>query len=117
MDNKQILNGFLGAFDRNDTEAILSYVTDDMHWDMIGDMTIDGKDALRKFFTDNADMKLVRSTRTHFILQGEEAAITGEVLCRNDKTGKEYHMDYCDVYQMENGKIKKMVTYNIDKKK
>lgn len=117
MDNKQTLTGFLDAFDKNDTEAILSYVADDIHWNMIGDMTIAGKAALRKFFTENADMKVVKSTRAHFILNGDEAAITGEVLCRNEKTGKEYHMDYCDVYELQAGKIKKMVTYNIDRKK
>lgn len=41
----------------------------------------------------------------------------GEVLCRNSKSGEEYDMYYCDVYGLQNGKIKNMVTYSVNKKK
>jgi ketosteroid isomerase-like protein len=117
MDNKKVINEFLDAFDKNDTEAILKNMTDDVEWDMLNDQKISGKAALRSFFEKNKDMVMVSSTRDHFIVEGDHASVGGEVLCKNTASGQEYDMYYCDVYELQNGKIKNMVTYNINKKK
>ncbi len=117
MDNRKIINEFLGAFDKNDTEGILNYMTDDVQWNILDDQKISGKQALRSFFEKNKNVVMVSATRDHFILEGDHASVGGEVLCRNTDSGQEYDMYYCDVYELQNGKIKNMVTYTINKKK
>lgn len=117
MDNRKIINEFLDAFDKNDTEGILSYMTDDVQWDILDDQKISGKEALRTFFNGNKNMVIVKATRDHFIVEGDRASVGGEVLCKNTDSGQEYDMYYCDVYELQSGKIKGMVTYTINKKK
>lgn len=118
MNNRQMLTELIDAFDRNDYEGILKHLADDVQWDMVSEFTsVSGKAALRKFFLDHADVKLVSSTKERIILDGDHAAVNGEVLCRNEKTGEEYDMYYADIYDIVDGKVKKMVTYNIMKQK
>lgn len=117
MDNKQLINEFLDAFDKNDTEKILSCMTEDVQWNILGEQKIAGKEALRSFFEQNKNMIMVSSTRDHFIIDGDRASIGGEVVCKNTESGEEYDMYYCDVYELQSGKIKSMVTYSINKKK
>jgi uncharacterized protein len=117
MDNKKLISEFLDAFDKNDTENILKNMTDDVEWNILDDQKISGKEALRNFFDKNKSMVMVSATRDHFIVEGDHASVGGEVLCKNTESGQEYDMYYCDVYELQNGKIKNMVTYTINKKK
>ncbi|MDF2187953.1 nuclear transport factor 2 family protein [Paraflavitalea sp. CAU 1676] len=117
MDNRKIITEFLDAFDKNDLEGILSHIAEDASWDILNDQKIVGKEALRKFFYDNQNMKVVSATREHFIVDGDRASVGGEAICKNMDSGDEYDMYYCDVYGLKNGKINNMVTYTINKKK
>lgn len=115
MNNREIIKQLVAAFDRNDTEAILSYMTDDVTWRMLGDDPLNGKDNMRAMFA-NADMQLLSSTKDHFIVDGDTVAVDGEVVCKG-QNGELMNMYYCDIYDLENGKVKRMTTYAVNKKK
>jgi uncharacterized protein len=115
MDTKEIINSLIKSFEGNDIEAILNHMTDDIEWQMIGDKTISGKDEMRKFFADNEDMKMISSTKKHTLIDGDHVAVDGEVQC--SKNGEVTDMYYCDIYQLENEQVKKMISYIINKKK
>lgn len=116
METKEIIQKVTAAFDASDTEAILGYMADDVSWEMMGDQTISGKDDMRKFLAGMSDMKMVSSTKKHIIVDGDAAAVHGDVQYKG-KDGQLMDMYYCDVYELENGKVEKMTSYIVDKKK
>jgi uncharacterized protein len=116
MNNKETIHNVIDAFDNNDVDAILGLVTDDVEWHMLGDQVISGKDQLKEFFSKNAGMKLLSSTKDHIIIEDDRAAVDGDVQCAG-KNGEIADMYYCDVYELEKGKVKKIVSYTINKKK
>lgn len=117
MDNRKILQQFLDVFNKNDIEGILGHMTDDVQWTILEDRQLTGKEAVRKFLYDYKDIQVASATRDHFIVEGDHASVGGEAVCRNVKSGEEFDMYYCDVYQLQNGKIRNMVTYIVIKNK
>lgn len=113
MTTEQIIRDIVDAFDRNDTAAILSYMTDDVTWTVVGHESINGKESMKKAFEDPS-MKILESTKENIIVAGNAGAVNGVVKCECE--GKITNINYCDIYELENGKIKKMTSYCIDKK-
>jgi ketosteroid isomerase-like protein len=116
MNNKEIIQNVIDAFDSNDVDGILDLLTDDVEWHMLGDQVISGKDELKEYFSKNAGMKLLSSTKDHIIIEGDRAAVDGNVQCAG-KNGETMDMYYCDVYELEKGKVKKIVSYTVNKRK
>ena len=48
-DRKAIIEHVNAAFAENNLEKVLSFCTDDFIWTMVGDETVKGKDAIRKW--------------------------------------------------------------------
>jgi ketosteroid isomerase-like protein len=117
MDNRTIIQEVIDAFDANNVEGILQHLTDDVTWTMIGDRVISTKEGMRAFLIEGADIQMVSSTKDNFIIDGDRAAVNGEVKCKNKNNGDLYEMFYSDLYELKNGKINKMTSYIIDKKK
>jgi ketosteroid isomerase-like protein len=109
MTNKEIILEVIEAFDRGEGEAITKHMTDDVEWHMLGDQTYTGKEALKKFFADNTEMKVLSATKDHII-------VDGQVQCTGPD-GLFYDMYYCDIYELENFKVKRFTTYTVNKKK
>lgn len=117
MNTKEIITAVIDAFDKNDVELILSYLTEDVEWNMVGDQTFSGKQSIRDFFSAYPNMQMIASTRDHFLIDGNTAAVNGNVQCEDKSTGVYSEMYYCDLYQLEGDKVKKMTSYVIPKKK
>jgi ketosteroid isomerase-like protein len=115
MSNRTIIMEIVAAFDNNDVDAIINLVTEDIEWNMVGENSISGKDNLRQFFADHLDMKMISSTKDHIIIDGNRGCVDGIVHCSNGKD-KDFHMQYCDIYDIEHEKIKKITSYVINKK-
>jgi ketosteroid isomerase-like protein len=116
MDTKEIVTAVIDAFDNNDVELILSYLTEDAEWHMVGDQTYAGKETIREFFTTHPDMKMISSTRENIIVEGNTAAVNGEVQCEEESSGAKHEMYYCDLYVLEGDLVKKMTSYVLPKK-
>jgi uncharacterized protein len=110
MDNKSVIQAVIDAFDNNSPEDLYPLITDDFQWDMKGDQLISGKENLRKMFSMGKDIQMVSSTKDHIIIDGDTAAVDGKVDMKHPD-GRIEHMNYCDIYELEGGKVKKMVTY------
>ncbi|MES2276504.1 MAG: nuclear transport factor 2 family protein [Bacteroidota bacterium] len=115
MDNKKVIAAIVQAFNDNDNEAILQYMTDDIEWHMLGDCILAGKQNIRDFFKNNPEVKVLNCTQDHFLVDGDVASVSGEIQCHNP-SGKDFNMYYCDIYELTGGKVKKMITYGINKK-
>ncbi|WP_315822755.1 nuclear transport factor 2 family protein [Paraflavitalea speifideaquila] len=49
MDNRQIIQEVIAAFDNNQPETILHHLAEDVTWNMVGDQVVSGKDEMRAF--------------------------------------------------------------------
>jgi ketosteroid isomerase-like protein len=117
MTTKEIVTQVIEAFDNNNVEKILSLFADDVVWSMTGTgiNIMNGKTEVEQFLGGMDEIKMVSSTRDHIIVDGDTAAVDGLVKCKG-KDGKEFEMFYADFYELEDGKVKKLSSYVIDKK-
>ncbi len=114
MSNKEIIKKVNEGFAENDTEKILLYVADDVSWTMPGAFDHVGKDAFRKEISnENFEGAPMITIKTE-IAEGDYVAVEGEVKCRK-KDGGMLNASFFDVYRLENGKIKEMRSYVIEK--
>ncbi|MES2388753.1 MAG: nuclear transport factor 2 family protein [Bacteroidota bacterium] len=116
MDNKEIFRQIIDAFEKNDFERVLTFMAEDIEWNFIGDHVISGLENIAKMQTENPDIGNMSTKTFNLISEGNIASANGDV-SYTDKEGKLREMHYCDWYELENGKIKKMTSYVIDKKK
>ena len=114
MENRQIIEVITKAFNDDDDETILKYMADDVEWHMLGDDVISGKENISLFFSKNPEIKVITCTQDHFLIDGDQASVSGEVQCQN-QDGKVFDMYYCDIYELLDGKVKKMITYGVKK--
>ena len=106
----------IDAFDKSDGETITSHMTDDAEWHFLGSQVYSGKETIRKFFNDHQGVQVTSSIKNHIIADGDTVAVNGEITCTTGE-GELCDMYYCDFYEMENFKIKKLTSYIVDKKK
>lgn len=112
MENQALFEKVLQTFDDNDSDGLIALVTDDFEWEMLGDQTIKGKDALKQMFAEVDGTEMLSCTKELKLLDGNKGACNGIVKIKNAK-GELFEMYYCDLYVFEDGNLKKMVTYNI----
>ena len=113
--NKEIIRKVNEGFQAGDTEKILSYVADDVRWDMPGGFAVVGKDEFRKEVNNDLFTGPPTITVKNEIEEGDLVAVEGEVQCEK-KDGSIFNAFFFDFYRLENGKIKEMRSYVIEKK-
>jgi uncharacterized protein len=113
--NKEIIRKVNEGFAEGNVEKILLHVADDVRWDIVGFSTHTGKEAFGKEVkNENFEGLPVITVKTE-IEEGDQLAVEGEVQCRM-KGGKIFNACFFDLYRLENGKIKEMRSYVIEKK-
>ncbi len=83
---------------------------------MLGDKIYSGKETIKQMLTAHWDMKVIICTQDHVIEEGNTVAIDGYVEC-SGKNDEMMNMYYCDIYELEDGKVRKIISYTVDKKK
>ena len=104
----------MDGFNASDHQMILSCLTDDILWDMPGFFHLTGKEAFDKEiendnFTGRPVIKVIRMVEENNIVVAE-----GSVQAKF-KAGGLLDALFCDVFHMENGKIKQLTTYQMNK--
>jgi ketosteroid isomerase-like protein len=110
MTNKEIVKKGVDAFLISDIEEALTYMTDDvvMGWPGYFDLA-PGKNAIREFFKNIPEM--LEWKIGDFIEEGNKVAATGWIKSNHNGEIKESY--FCDIYTLENGKIKKLTSYMV----
>lgn len=116
MTNKEIIQKVNEGFAEDDVEKILQYVADDVRWDVMGISTAIGKDAFRKqadseYFTGKPIVKI-----NYEIEQNNQVIVEGEMQCKKADGGI-LDAFFIDVYSLQNGMIKEMRSYIVEKNK
>lgn len=108
--NKQTVNEYMDAFRVSDHKRILACLTDDIIWEMPGIYQHVGKEAFDKEienenFIGSPTIQIIKLVEENNIVIAE-GAVQG-----NMKNGNILDAVFCDVFEMENGKIKKLTSY------
>jgi len=108
--NKETVVRYMEAFNQKDHAKILSCLTEDVTWELPGAYLHKGKAAFDKEienegFTGNPVIKVSRMTEENNVVIAE-----GTVQART-KDQAIVNLVFCDVFEMDNGLIKKLTSY------
>ena len=114
MTNKEIIRKVNDAFNADDTDTIVSFVADDVRWDVIGFSTAIGRDEFRREVEREGFKRPPIITITSEIEESDRVAVEGTVIGRT-MAGDEFELYFHNAYRLENGKIKEMRSYLVPK--
>ena len=111
--NKNTVQKYIDGFNKSDHEQILSCLTDDIEWLMPSYFQLAGKTAFDKAiendaFTGNPIVKITRMIEENDIVIAEGTVRVAW------KEGSFLNAVFCDVFEMENTKIKRLITYQVN---
>ncbi len=109
-ENKQTVERYMHAFARTDHAAVLACLTDDVEWWIPGFFRVNGKEAFDgqiegEGFTGSPVITTTRMTEENDVVIAEGTVIARKV------TGEELLLAFCDVFEMREGKIARLVSY------
>ncbi len=109
-ENKKTIKKYIDGFNRSDHEQILSCLTEDVIWEMPGLFHHEGKKAFdseieNPAFEGKPVVVIKRMTEENNVVIAE-GTVTGM-----KKGGEPFNAVFCDVFEMENAKIKKLIGY------
>ena len=108
--NKKIVEIYMDGFNKSDHKQIFSCLIDDIEWEMPGTFHLFGKDAFDKEIENDAFVGIPVITISRMIEENNVVAAEGKVIAKK-RDGGFLNAVFCDVFDMENGKIKRLVSY------
>lgn len=111
-DNKKMIERYIGGFNKLDHAQILSCLTDDVEWLMPGFFHHVGKEAFDKEIENPAFSGTPIVTITRMTEENNVVIAEGTVLAQK-ASGEKLPLVFCDVFEMRDGKIRKLCYNNI----
>jgi len=100
----------MDAYTRFARAEILDTLTDDVRWDVPGAFNVQGKAAFDEHIVDPYADGPPEITITR--LTGENDVVVAEGTVRAPRRdGTVLNLDYCDVFEMHEGKIARLISY------
>ena len=108
--NKDTVHRYIDGFNKSDHAEILSCLTDDIEWLMPGTFHLHGKHAFDKEIENEAftGSPIVRITR---MTEEDDVVIAEGTVRAAWKAGGFLDAVFCDVFEMAEGRIKRLITY------
>lgn len=109
-ENKKTIEKYIDGFNKSDHEQILFCLTDDIVWEMPGIFYLRGKEEFdgeieNPAFVGKPNVAITRMTEENNVIVAE-----GTVNSRK-KDRTKLNAAFCDVFEMENCKIKRLIGY------
>jgi len=111
--NKDTVARYLDGFRETDHAKILSCLTDDVEWDMPGYFRLAGKEAFDRAIENDAFEGSPTITLRRMIEEDGVVVAEGAVRSRR-RDGGRLDAVFCDVFEMRDGKIARLTTYQSD---
>ena len=113
--NKRTIETYMDGFRKTDRQQILSCLTEDVEWVIPGAFHVRGKDDFAKHIVDEGFAG--RPSITVSRMTEEENVVVAEGSVRAPKQdGTSLDLIFCDVFDMRNGKIRRLVSYLLEMK-
>jgi uncharacterized protein len=109
-DNKTTIERYIDGFNKSDHEQILSCLTDDVVWEIPGMFQLAGKAAFDQEIENDAFIGSPTITITRMVEENDVVVAEGTV--RSEKReGGFLNAVFCDVFMMQNARIKRLTSY------
>ena len=113
--NKDTVRRYIDGFNKSDHAQILSCLTDDIEWLMPGMFHLNGKEAFDKeinndAFTGNPTVTITRMTEENDVVIAEGTVRVAW------KAGGFLDAVFSDAFEMENGRVRRLTTYQVNLK-
>ena len=114
-ENKNTVERYMDGFRRTDHDQILSCLTEDVEWVIPGVFHARGKQAFDEQiegdgFVGSPDITVTRLTEDDGVVVAE-----GSVRAQR-KEGTFLHLAFCDVFEMQGGRIRRLISYLMETK-
>ncbi|MGI8314182.1 nuclear transport factor 2 family protein [Halobacillus mangrovi] len=110
---KQLIKEFNLAFATNNVEFVISCVSDDIKWNIVGDQFIQGKKAFSEALQQMKESNISKIHMKNIITHGRTGAADGTLFFNG---GKQIH--FCDIIMFtsagKQAKIKELTSYVIE---
>jgi len=113
--NKRTVEKYIDGFNKSDHAQILSCLTDDVEWIMPGTFHLNGKAAFDREIENDAFVGRPIVTITRMVEEDDVVMAEGTVRAEW-KAGGFLNAVFCDAFEMENGRIKRLISYLVDLK-
>jgi ketosteroid isomerase-like protein len=98
------------GFRKSDHQQILSCLADDVEWEMPGAFHLVGKEAFDKEIENDAFVGSPTITITRMTEENDVVIAEGAVQCQR-RNGGVLDAVFCDAFTMQNGKIRRLISY------
>ncbi len=114
MSNKKVVETYMESFNTSDHAKILTCLTDDIIREVHGAFQIQGKDNFDKNIENDAfegspTIKIIR------LIEDDNIVVAEGTVKSKMKTGGLMDAVFCEIFHFENGKIKPLSTYHINR--
>ena len=109
-ENKKTIEKYIDGFNKSDHQQILSCLTENVEWELPGAFSIVGKASFDKEIENDAFVGNPIVTVSRMVEEDDVVIAEGKVLVKK-KDGSFINLVFCDVFDMENAKIKRLVSY------
>ena len=113
-ENKKTVQDYMDGFAADNHPKILACLTDDVSWFIPGMFNISGKEAYQKEINNDNFEGLPNIEITRMIEENDIVIAEGTVQTKL-KGGEILNILFCDVFHMQNGKIKHLTSYLMNK--
>lgn len=113
--NQRTIDEYMDGFRQTDRARILSCLTDDVEWVIPGAFHVHGKDDFAGHIVDDGFVGQPQITVSRLLEASDVVVAEGSV--RAPKTdGSVLDLVFCDVFDMQNGKIRRLISYLMESK-
>jgi len=109
-ENKKTIEKYIDGFNKSDHKQILECLTENIEWEIPGSLHVFGKDSFDKEIYNDAFVGKPAVTVSRMVEEDDVVIAEGKVLAMK-KDGSFLNLVFCDVFDMEKTKIKKLVSY------
>lgn len=109
-ENKKTIELYMNAFEKGDHVKVLSCVTDDVVWIIPGVFHLKGKKEFEDEIRNDAFQGDPEITVTRMTEENDVVITEGSVRAQK-KSGEIINLTFCDVFEMQNRKIQKLISY------
>ena len=113
--NKETVQKYMDAFGRTDHPGVLSCLTDDVEWVIPGMFHVTGKAAFDKEIENDAFVGSPEINVTRLVEEGDVVVAEGTVRSAR-RDGGLLNLVFCDVFEMRDARIKKLISYLMELK-
>ncbi len=107
---KDVVEGYFDGFRRSDHELILSYLTDDIAWDLPGYRHLTGKDAFDGEIENAESAGSPTLTVDRLVEEGDTVVAIGDGE-GTLKSGATHRFAFCDVFTFSGDQIRRVESY------